>query len=118
MRMLQREAEFWCVASPRQVDHFVPQVFEYSDRGFELRQFGERGGKRTLESGGKLRRLLAEATACFHGSLVAKIVLAVESKKSLQQKESDSCQTTGAVKDVSLSGEPVRMKQGKFHLPQ
>src|ERR1700736_5892798 len=106
MRMLQRAAEFWCVASPRQVDHFVPQVFEYSDRGFELRQFGEGGGKRTL--------VLAEATACFHGSLVAKIVLAVESKKSLQQKESDSCQTTGAVKDVSLSGEPVRMKQGKF----
>ena len=92
MRMLQREAEFWCVASPCQVGHLAPQIFEYSDRGFELGQFGEGGGKRTLEPRGKLRRLLAEALACFYGSLVAKIVLAVESKKSLQQKESDSCQ--------------------------
>src|SRR5580704_6799748 len=118
MRMLLCAAEFWCVASACQIDYLVPQIFQYSDRGFELRRFGERGGKRILEPGRKLRRLLAETIACFYGSLVTKIVLAVERKKSLQQKESDSCQTAGAVKNVSLGCELVRMEQGKFHMPQ
>ena len=118
MRMPLGEAEFWYVASLCQGDYLVPQIFQYSDRGFELWRFGERGGKRILEPGRKLGRLLAEMMACFYSSLVAKIVLAVESKQSLQQKESDSCQTTGAVKNVSLGCELVRMEQGKFHMPQ
>ena len=116
--MLQWEAEFWCVASPCQVDHLVPQIFEYLDCEFEPRRFGGRGGKRALKPGGKLRRLLAEAIGCFDRSLVAKIVLGIESKNSLQQKESDTSQTTGAVKNVSLGGELMRMEQGEFHLPQ
>jgi hypothetical protein len=111
------ETKFWCVASPCQANHLVPQIFEYLDREFELRRSSERGGKRTLEPGGKLRRPLAEAIACFYGSLVAKMVLGIESKKSLQQKESDTSQTTGAVKNVSLGGELMRMEQGEFHRP-
>jgi len=35
MRLLLCAAEFWCVASLCQVDHLVPQIVQYSDRGFE-----------------------------------------------------------------------------------
>ena len=118
MRKLLCAVEFWYVASLCQVDHLVPQIFQYSDGGFELWRFGERGGKRILEPGRELGRLFDEMIARFYGSLVAKKVLAVESKQSLQQKESHSCQTTGAVKNVSLGGELVCMEQGKFHMPQ
>ena len=71
-----------------------------------------------LQARGKLFGLLRESLDCLQSSLVAEIVLSIESKQGLSEHESYFCQAAGCVEYVVSKRKSLRMQKGKFRGPK
>ena len=110
--------ESWGVLSFCQTHRFVPQFVHLTDGCLKLRRSRARERQDMLEASGKLFGLFRESVDCLQSSLVAEIILCIESKQGLSEHESYFRQAAGCVEYVASKRKSLRVQKGKFRDPK